>query len=110
MLAQSAETAVDEIISRYDVEIILFRNVKVPNSREFVLPASSPGRTENMLDLSSSASLEAAREKGYEVLAGEEFRLLDLMARLIASPRYESIRRINILFPLFHQKSEQEYA
>ena len=89
LLAQSQDDVGAEIIPRYDVEIILFKNVKVPRSREFVLPASSPAKTENMLDLSSSASLETAREQGYEILDSDSFRLLDLVARLIDSPRYE---------------------
>ena len=87
--AQSGNAADDELIPRYDVEIIIFKNVKVPTSREFVLPVSSPGKTEEMLDLSSQASVDAARENGYEVLPGDEFRLLDIVARLVESNRYE---------------------
>lgn len=89
LLAQSQDDAGAEIIPRYDVEIVLFKNVKVPRSREFVLPASSPAKTETMLDLSSSASQEAARERGYEILDSDSFRMLDLVTRLIDSPRYE---------------------
>ena len=86
-LAQQDEA--EEEIPRYDVEIIVFKNVRVPNSREFVLPASSPGKPETLLDLSSEESIEAAAELGYELLGGEEFRLLDQVIRLIESPRYE---------------------
>lgn len=87
--AQTDAAAEAETIPRYDVEIILFKNVQVPRSREFVLPASSPARPEKMLDLSSEESVEAAREEGYELLPTEEYRLLDLVARLVESPRYE---------------------
>ena len=88
-LAQDQAVTEAEIVPRYDVEIAIFKNLKVPTSREFVLPVSSPGKPENTLDLSSSSSVKAAREKGYEVLPGDNFRLLDVVARLIESPRYE---------------------
>jgi hypothetical protein len=87
--AQSENTAEEEVIPRYDVEVIVFKNIKAPRSREFVLPVSSPGQDETMLDLSSAASVEAAREFGYDLLATTEFRLLDVVTRLIDSSRYE---------------------
>jgi len=87
--AQSGTTGEDELLPRYDVEIIIFKNVKVPTSREFVLPVSSPGKTEEMLDLSSQASVDAALESGYEVLTADDFRLLDVVTRLVESDRYQ---------------------
>ncbi len=88
-LSQTVDTVEDEIIPRYDVEIVLFKNTKVPKGREFVLPVTSPSKPENMLDLSSMASVEAARELGYDLVATDELRLLELVARLIESTRYE---------------------
>jgi hypothetical protein len=87
--AQSGNAGDDELIPRYDVEIIVFKNVKVPTSREFVLPVSSPGETEEMLDLSSQTSVDSALENGYEVLTANEFRLLDVVTRLVKSSRYQ---------------------
>jgi hypothetical protein len=87
--AQSDAVADAELIPRYDVEIIIFKNLKVPRSKEFVLPVSSPGKNENMFDLSSQASVDAALESGYEMLPAEEFRLLDVVTRLIESTRYQ---------------------
>jgi hypothetical protein len=87
--AQSGNAGDDELIPRYDVEVIVFRNVKVPTSREFVLPVSSPGEAEEMFDLSSQTSIDSALENGYEVLAANEFRLLDVVTRLVESSRYE---------------------
>ena len=92
--AQSENAAEEELIPRYDVEIIVFKNVKVPTSREFVLPVSSPGKTEDMLDLSSQASIDSALEKGYEVLTANEFRLLDVLSRLVESSRYELLLHV----------------
>ena len=87
--AQSDVTSEDELIPRYDVEIIIFKNLKVPRSKEFVLPVSSPTQSEEMLDLSSQASVDAAVESGYEVLSADEFRLIDVVTRLVESTRYE---------------------
>jgi len=88
-LAQSGNTSEAEVIPRYDVEVIVVKNIKAPKSREFVLPVSSPGLHEAMFDLSSASSGEAAREAGYEVLPAAEYRLLEIVARLIKSSRYE---------------------
>jgi hypothetical protein len=87
--AQSGNAGDDELIPRYDVEIIVFKNVKVPTSREFVLPVSSPGETQEMFDLSSQTSVDSALENGYEVLTANEFRLLDVVTRLVKSSRYQ---------------------
>ena len=88
-LSQTVDAVEEEVIPLYDVEIVLFKNLKVPQSREFVLPISSPSRPENMLDLSSMASIEAARELGYDLVATDQLRLLELVTRLINSKRYE---------------------
>ena len=77
------------IIPRYDVEVVIFKNIKVPKSREFVLPVSSPGKDEKILDLSSTESVTAAAEFGYEMLPTDEFRLIEVVTRLIDSSRYE---------------------
>ena len=69
--AQSGNAADDELIPRYDVEIIVFKNVKVPISREFVLPVSSPGKTKDMLDVSSKASIDSALKKRLRDFGGE---------------------------------------
>ena len=94
VLAQTSESPQDEIVPRYDVEVIIFKNLKVPKSREFILPASSPGKTGNMFDLSSSASVGAAGKLGYEVLKTDEFRLLDVVTRLVESPRYQLLLHV----------------
>jgi len=78
-----------ELIPRYDVEIVIFKNLKVPRSKEFVLPVSSPNKNENIFDISSQASVDAALENGYEMLAVDEFRLLEVVTRLIQSSRYQ---------------------
>ena len=88
-LAQSAAASTDELIPRYDVEIVVFKNLKVPRGQEFILPVSSPGKTDKMLDISSAASVAAASEAGYELLGTDQQRLLEVVTRLVESSRYQ---------------------
>ena len=87
LLAQSTDEQAERRF--YDVEIVIFKNLKVPRSREFVLPARSPARSERMLDLASPASIAAARKQGYEVLPAKQLRLGDVVEKLVESERYE---------------------
>ena len=84
--AQSADT---ESLPVYDIEIVIFKNIKAPKSREFVLPVSSPSKDEKILDLSSVRSIAAANKLGFVILADQEFRLTEAVAKLIESSRYE---------------------
>ena len=79
----------DEALRQYDVELVIFKNIKAPKSREFVLPVSSPSKDENMLDLTSKRSVTAAAELGYKVLPSDGYRLLEVVERLVESSRYE---------------------
>jgi hypothetical protein len=88
-LAQSTSATEARVILRYDVEIIVFKNIQAPTSKEFILPVSSPSKGDKFLDLSSPKSVAAAGANGYELLPAAEFRLLDVVTRLIESPRYE---------------------
>jgi len=85
-LAQSADT---ESVPRYDVEVIIFKNIKAPKSREFILPVSSPSKDENILDLSSVNSVSAASKLGYVILPDQQFRLTDVFNNMVESSRYE---------------------
>ncbi len=84
----------DAALRQYDVELVIFKNIKAPKSREFVLPVSSPSRDENMLDLSSASSVAAAAELGYTVLPNDDYRLLEVVERLVESPRYEMLLHV----------------
>jgi len=81
--------AAGEEIPRYDVEVVIFKNINAPKGREFALPVASPGRGENIFDLVSSSSVGKAKELGYETLPSSELRLLDVVGKLVESPRYE---------------------
>ena len=85
-LAQS-ETSAEP--PRYDVEVVIFKNVQVPKSKEYVLPVSSPAKDKKMLVLSSPKSVQAAKKLGYEVITGKQYRLTDVVKKLVKSSRYE---------------------
>ena len=92
LLAQS--DSADEATPMYDVEVVIFKNVKAPKSREYILPVSSPNRDDKMLDLSSAGSLAAAARLGYTRLPKDELRLLETVAKLKESPRYEMLSHV----------------
>ena len=91
-LAQS-ESA-DEALPQYEVELVVFKNINAPKSREFILPVSSPSKDENMLDLSSASSVAAAARLGYTILPNDDYRLLEVVERLVESPRYELLLHV----------------
>ena len=84
-----AQSETSAEVPRYDVEVVIFKNIQVPKSREFVLPVSSPAKDKNMLVLSSARSVKAANKLGYEVIPGEQYRLTDVAKNLVKSSRYE---------------------
>lgn len=92
--AQSENAAGAESIPMYDVELVVFKNIKAPRGREYILPVSSPSKPEKILDLSSTKSVVAARKLGYKILSDAEFRLVDVVARLVESPRYEPLLHV----------------
>ena len=92
--AHAQDSDATEPLPQYDVELVIFKNLQVPKGREFVLPVSSPGRDERMLDLASPESVKAAANLGYRLLPGNELRLLDQVARIVESPRYELLLHV----------------
>lgn len=78
----------DDEIRYFDVEIVIFKNDKVPKGSEFILPVSSPRIDEDILDLSSPRSIEAAKEKSYEIIPNDELRLTESVVKIVDSPRY----------------------
>lgn len=100
----------DEAIRFYDVEVIIFKNIRAPKSREFVLPVTLPNRQGEFFDLASgrhlsgesiekleqngnspaaSGNAEQQQDLSFQLLQGDDLRLLDKLARIIESPRYE---------------------
>jgi len=72
----------------YDVEVIIFKNDMGPKSEEYILPVSSPRFDDDILDLSSPPSIEAARQKLFEIIPTEELRLNEQVISIVKSDRY----------------------
>ena len=88
-LLTTAIHAADEAETRfYDVEVVIFKNDRGPNSEETILPVSSPRFDDEILDLSSPLSIEAARQKLFEIIPTEELRLNEQVLSIVKSNRY----------------------
>jgi len=96
ILAVSIQTnaATGDEIRFYDVEVVIFKNNLGPKGQEYILPNSSPRIDGEFLDLSSSASIEAAREKSYEIIPIEEMRLIETVLRIVNSTRYSLLAHV----------------
>lgn len=89
-----AHANVEGEIQFYDVEVVIFKNNLGPRGQEYILPNSSPRIDGDFLDLSSSASIEAAREKSYEIIPIEEMRLIETVLRIVNSTRYSLLAHV----------------
>lgn len=89
-----AYAATDDELRFYDVEIVIFKNNLGPKGEEFILPDSSPRIDGDILDMSSSASIEAAREKSYEIIPIDEMRLTDTVLKIVNSSRYSLLAHV----------------
>ena len=89
-----AHAATEDEIRYYDVEVVIFKNNLGPRGQEYILPNSSPRIDGDYLDLSSSASIEAAREKSYEIIPIEEMRLIETVLKIVNSTRYSLLAHV----------------
>ena len=83
-----------EPLPQYDVEVVIFKNIKVPQSREYSLPVALPSRGDKYVDLSSASSVAEAEKLGFEILPADQLRLMDVVGRLVESPRYELLMHV----------------
>ncbi len=84
----------DKDIRFYDVEVVIFKNIQVPKDKESMLPVSLPVRDKEGLNLSSPASVRAAKAKSYTLLTSENLLLGDKVSKIIASPYYELLTHV----------------
>jgi len=82
----------DDPIPHYEVEVILYKNTKVPSSKEYTLPISTPAKEVEMLDLSHSSSIDSAIKKQYEVVPEVILQLTDMAKKIKKSSRYEMLK------------------
>lgn len=79
-------------VRHYEVEIVLYKNTKVPKSKEYTLPISSPIKGDEILDFSRPSSVKAAKKKQYEVVPETELQLTDIAKKITKSSRYEILK------------------
>ena len=73
----------------YDVEIIIFKNLRVPKSREVILPVNSPLKDKEMMNIFSTKSLKKAEKKSYQLLNRKHFQLVKEATKLEKSSYYQ---------------------
>ena len=78
----------------YDVELVIFKNDKGPKGHEYILPESLPPTDGNVLDLSSPASIKAAKKKFYEIIPVDEMRLSETVLKIVESDRYSLLAHV----------------
>ena len=84
-LAQESE----DLVRHYEVEILLYKNIKVPKSKEYILPVSSPKKDSQILDLSKPSSIEVVKQNQYQVIPEAELQLTGIVEKITKSSRYE---------------------
>jgi hypothetical protein len=89
LLVGKAQAQDNDPTLQYEVEIILYKNIKVPKSKEYILPVGSPAKEDGTIDFSQPSSTEAAKEQQYEVVPKTELRLANTAIKISRSSRYE---------------------
>ena len=89
-----AFAATSDELRFYDVEVVIFKNNLGPKGQEYILPDSSPQIDGDILDMSSSASIEAARERSYEIIPIDKMRLTDAVLKIVNSSRYSLLAHV----------------
>ena len=90
LLSTASRVAVSDEheIRYYDVEVVIFKNDRGPKSQEYILPVSSPRMDDEVFDLSSVLSIEAAREKSWGIIPYAELRLTQEVIKIVNSDRF----------------------
>jgi hypothetical protein len=78
----------------YDVEVIIFKNKSVPKGKEINLPTPAAEHTPETLDLFDPQQVKAAAKKGFTVLAMDDLRLLEEVAKIVRSSRYQLLAHV----------------
>jgi hypothetical protein len=89
LLVGKAQAQDNDPTLQYEVEIVLYKNTKVPKSKEYILPVGSPAKDDGTIDFSQPSSIEAAKEQQYEVVPKTELRLANTARKISRSSRYE---------------------
>jgi len=94
IISFQAYANVEGEVQFYDVELVIFKNDKGPKGHEYILPNSLPRTDGDVLDLSSPASIKAARQKFYEIIPIDEMRLSEAVLKIVESNRYSLLAHV----------------
>jgi hypothetical protein len=94
IISIQAHATVEGEIKFYDVELVIFKNEKGPKGHEYILPDSLPRTDGDVLDLSSPASIKAAKEKLYQIIPINEMRLSETVLKIVESDRYSLLAHV----------------
>jgi len=89
-----AYAATEDEIRFYDVEVVIFKNDKGPKGHESILPESSPRIEGDVLNMSSAASIKAAREKSYNIIPVDDMQLTETVLKIVDSERYSLLAHV----------------
>ncbi|MCP4432759.1 MAG: hypothetical protein GY806_17445 [Gammaproteobacteria bacterium] len=92
--AQGRAQSTDEELRFYDVEVIIFKNLRGPKGKELILPVSSPSRNDEIFDIASPASIQNVAQDSYQLLASEQLQMQDRVEKIVKSPYYELLIHI----------------
>lgn len=84
----------DEEIRYYDVEVIIFKNLRGPKGQELILPVSSPSKDDEFFDIASPSSIKKAAQKSYQLLSAKELQLHDRVEKIVKSPYYDLLTHV----------------
>jgi hypothetical protein len=94
MISIQAYASVEGEIKFYDVELVIFKNEKGPKGHEYILPDSLTRTDGDVLDLSSPASIKAAKAKLYQIIPVDEMRLSETALKIVKSNRYSLLAHV----------------
>jgi len=96
VLAQNAKPTDTETkpLKLYDVEIILFKNIKVPKGHEKTLPIQAPVMDERFISFANQVDQASAAKLGFVILDKNENRLSDIANKIQRSSRYQFLNHL----------------
>jgi len=94
--AQSNADDIKEVkpLKQYDIEIILFKNIKVPKGSEKILPAQAPQMDEIFISFANQDDITSATELGFIIPDENEYRLSDIVKKIKRSSRYQFLKHM----------------
>lgn len=94
--AQSSEENIEDAkpLKVYDVEIILFKNIKVPKGSEKIQPIQAPHLDQQFISFDTLENIDAATELEFTIPEENENRLTEIADKIVKSSRYKLLKHL----------------